>query len=152
MGTCVGENWSVQQLNALMQGPDWNSTAVFLTWDDFGGFFDHLPPPKTDAMGLGPRVPLIIISPYAKKGYISHTVYEFSSFLTFVEKRFNLKPIGERDAKANPMLDSFDFDQQPMPPLILSTRSCYLAEEEAKVANKLRRWTQKHPGGAASQH
>jgi phospholipase C len=152
MGTCLGENWSVQQLNALMQGPDWNSTAAFLTWDDFGGFFDHLPPPKADAMGLGPRVPLLIISPYAKKGYISHTVYEFSSFLTFVEKRFNLKPIGERDAKANPMLDSFDFDRQPAPPLILSARSCYAAQEKAKVENKLRRLTQKRTGGAGSQH
>jgi phospholipase C len=139
LSTCEGENWSVEQLNAVMQGPEWNSTAVFLTWDDFGGFFDHVPPPKIDALGLGPRVPLLIISPYARKGYISHTIYEFSSFLAFAEKRFNLKSIGERDAKANPMLDSFDFDQPPTPPLILSTRSCHLAEAEAKLGNKLRR-------------
>ena len=74
-----------------MQGPDWNTTAVFLTWDDFGGFYDHVPPPPAlDEYGLGPRVPMLIISPYAQPGYISHTQYEFSSVLKFIEDRFNL--------------------------------------------------------------
>src|SRR5208337_1721682 len=64
--TCYGENWTVDRINSIMQGPDWNSTAIFLTWDDFGGFYDHVAPPSLDQFGLGPRVPLIIISPYAK--------------------------------------------------------------------------------------
>jgi phospholipase C len=123
-GTCLGENWTVQQLNAVMEGPDWNSTVVFLTWDDFGGFYDHVPPPVIDRYGLGPRVPLLIISPFAKKGFVSHSVYEFSSFLTFLEKRFNLPPLTARDRQANDMLDSFDFSQQPLPPLILETHPC----------------------------
>ena len=121
---CVGENWTVQQLNAVMQGPDWNSTAIFLTWDDFGGFYDHVPPPKVDNFVFGPRVPLLIISPYARQGFISHTFYEFSSVLKFIEERFGLKPLTKRDSEANDMLDSFDFDQRPLPPLILKQRQC----------------------------
>ncbi len=121
---CVGENWTVQQLNALMQGSDWKSTAVFLTWDDFGGFYDHVPPPQVDNFGFGPRVPLLIISPYAKHGFISHTFYEFSSVLKFIEERFGLPPLTERDSQANDMLDSFDFDQRPLQPQILEQRQC----------------------------
>lgn len=122
---CYGENWTVDQLNALMQqSAEWNSTAVFLTWDEFGGFYDHLPPPRLDEYGLGERVPLLIISPFALKGHISHTVYEFSSFLKFVEERYSLPTLTSRDAAANDMLDSFDFTQPPLPPLILADRSC----------------------------
>ena len=89
---CIGENWTVQQISAVMRGPDWKSSAIFITWDDFGGFYDHVPPPNLDQFGLGPRVPLLIISPYAKPGFVSHTVYEFSALLRFVENRFNLPP------------------------------------------------------------
>ncbi len=71
----------MQMLNVLMQGPDWSSTAVFLTWDDFGGFYDHVPLQQIDTYGLGFRVPLLIISPYAKKNEIDHTQYEFSAKL-----------------------------------------------------------------------
>jgi phospholipase C len=121
---CAGENWSVQQLNAVMQGPDWNSTVVFLTWDDFGGFFDHVGPPVVDAFGLGPRVPFIVISPYALANHISSTQYEFSSVLKFVEERFNLPNLGQRDANPNlsDLTDTFDFTQTPLPPLVLTPR------------------------------
>jgi phospholipase C len=73
--TCLGENWTVQQVNAVMQGPLWNSTAIFITWDDFGGFHDHVPPPKLDQFGLGPRVPLLIISPLAKSSATRNTSF-----------------------------------------------------------------------------
>ncbi len=122
--TCIGENWTVEQLNALMQGPLWSSTALFLTWDDFGGFYDHVPPPEVDRFGFGPRVPLLIISPYARHGHISHAVYEFSSLLKFVERRFGLAPLGDRDQAANDLLDSFDFERPPLKPLILEPRAC----------------------------
>jgi phospholipase C len=122
--TCMGENWTVQQLNALMQGPDWSTSAVFLTWDDFGGFYDHVPPPQEDEFGLGPRVPFLIISPYAQPGYISHTQYEFSSVLKFIEDRFGLAPLTERDANANDTTDSFNFNQPPNSPLILNPQTC----------------------------
>ncbi|HLW83356.1 MAG TPA: alkaline phosphatase family protein [Candidatus Acidoferrales bacterium] len=122
--TCRGENWTVQQINAIMQSPDWSSTAIFLTWDDFGGFYDHVPPPNMDFYGLGPRVPLLIISPFAKTGFISHTQYEFASILKFIELRFGLSPLTMRDAAANNVTDAFDFSQSPRPPLILPLRTC----------------------------
>jgi hypothetical protein len=121
---CVGENWTVQQINAIMSGPDWPSTAIFLTWDDFGGFYDHVPPPTDDMYGLGIRVPFLIISPYAKLGYVSHTQYELSSVLKFIEERFGLPALTARDAAANDLTDAFDFTQQPRNPLILKTRTC----------------------------
>jgi len=121
---CAGENWTVQQINAIMRGPDWPSTAIVLTWDDFGGFYDHVPPPAIDHLGLGPRVPLIVISPYAKEGIVSHTTYEFGSILQFIETRFKLKALGARDVEANSLMDMFDFTQSPAPPLILPLRKC----------------------------
>jgi len=124
LSTCKGENWTVRELNAVMQGPDWNSTAVFLTWDDFGGFYDHVPPPSLGPYTLGPRVPLLIISPYARKGYVSHTQYDFSSFLKFAERRFNLKALTDDDTRANDMLDSFDFSAEPQPALLLKEHDC----------------------------
>ncbi len=122
--TCQGENWTVQQLNALMQGPDWSTSAVFLTWDDFGGFYDHMPVPTVDEFGLGPRVPMLIISPYAQAGYISHTQYEFSSVLKFIEERFGLPALSDRDANANDTTDSFNFNQSPIAPLVLNAQTC----------------------------
>ena len=121
---CAGENWTVQQLNAIMQGPDWNTTAVFLTWDDFGGFYDHVPPPGIDQYGLGPRVPLLVISPYARAGKIVHTQYEFSSVLKFIEKRFKLQNLSTRDSVANDLTDSFNFTQAPLSPVVLQPRNC----------------------------
>jgi phospholipase C len=123
-GSCAGENWTVSQMNALMQGADWSTSAVFLTWDDFGGFYDHVPGPELDKFGLGPRVPLLVISPYAKTGYVSHTQYEFSSVLKFIEERFGLSPMTARDAEANDVTDSFDFTQSARGPLILQQRTC----------------------------
>jgi phospholipase C len=127
--TCLGENWSVSQINAIMQGPidQWNSTAIFLVWDDFGGFYDHIPPTALDEYGLGIRVPMIIISPYAKTGHISHTKYEFSSVLKFIEDDFRLPRLTERDMRAHNTTDSFDFTQAPLPPLYLPLRACSVA-------------------------
>jgi phospholipase C len=127
VSVCVGENWTVQMLNALMRGPDWSSTAVFLTWDDFGGLYDHVPPQQIDGYGLGFRVPLIVISPYAKKGYIDHTQYEFSSMLRFAEDILGLAPLTKRDKGANTMFNAFDFTQKPRLPLILRQRTCSTA-------------------------
>ena len=125
--TCEGENATVTELNALMNNPSlWNTTAVFVVWDDFGGMYDHVAPPDVDTFGLGPRVPLLIISPYALKGHISKTQYEFSSVLKFIEERFGLPPLSTRDAGANDLTDSFNFNQQPLPPLVLTPRQCPL--------------------------
>jgi phospholipase C len=125
--TCYGENWSVQQINAVMQGADWASTAIILIWDDFGGLYDHYPPPQVDGFGLGPRVPMIVISPYSLPAHISHTQYEFSSILKTIEQRFSLPPLTQRDLDAKDIWDVFNFNQSPNPPQVLQPRNCPLA-------------------------
>ena len=121
---CVGENWTVGVLNQLMSSKYWGSTAVVLTWDDFGGFYDHVPPPHLDLYGLGPRVPAIVISPWAKPGFIDTDTTEFASVLRFIETVFGLPPMTSRDANTDDMLSAFDFTQTPQTPLILHQRVC----------------------------
>lgn len=123
-GICQGENWTVRRLNLLMRSDYWDTTAVFLTWDDFGGFYDHVPPPHVDLYGMGPRVPALVISPWAKKGHIDHRTYDFSSILRTIEELYGLPSLGERDALAKPMWNSFDFTQKPLDPLPLKRRWC----------------------------
>jgi phospholipase C len=130
--TCAGENATVTELNALMNNPSlWASTAVFVVWDDFGGDYDHVAPPQIDTFGFGPRVPFLIVSPYARKGHISTTQYEFSSVLKFIEERFGLPALGTRDANSNDLTDSFNFNQSPLAPLILTPRECPLVSVTA---------------------
>jgi phospholipase C len=105
-------------VNCVMQSPYWNSTAIVLTWDDWGGFYDHVAPPQVDEFGLGFRVPTIVISPWVRPNYIDHTQYEFSSMLRFAETVFNLPTLGARDARVNDMMSMFDFTQAPLAPLI----------------------------------
>ena len=121
---CAGENDTVRKINAIMEGPQWGSTAIFLTWDDFGGYYDHVPPPMTSVWGFGLRVPLIVISPYAKPAHISSTTYSFESILAFTENILGLPPLLAADTLANNIGDSFDFSQTPLPPLILPKRAC----------------------------
>ncbi len=130
---CDAESWFVRKMNALMQGPDWSSTAVVLVWDDFGGYYDHVAPPVVDRYGLGIRVPMLIISPYAKRGYISHTTYSFESVLKTFEEIEGLRPLTARDRNAHDLLDSFDFTQAPAPPLILSPRACHDIPSKAQM-------------------
>jgi phospholipase C len=121
---CKGENWLVEQLNALGRSRFWHNTAVVLTWDDFGGFYDHVAPPHVDIYGLGPRVPAIVISPYARRGVVDNDVMEFSSVLRFIERVFRLPALTERDRASDDMLDAFDFTQAPRKPLLLEPRTC----------------------------
>jgi phospholipase C len=113
-----GPSWVAAVVNAVGKGPDWNSTAIVVLWDDWGGWYDSVPPPQLDWKGLGIRVPALVISPYAKKGYVTHTVYEFASTLKLVEQTFGLPVIGPAsfgytDTRAASMLDAFDFTQKP---------------------------------------
>ncbi len=124
---CMSENWAVAYINAIMRSKYWENTVIFLTWDDFGGFYDHVPPPHYDVMGLGPRVPLLVISPWAKKGYIDHTVYELSSVVRFMEDLYDLDTLARRDHLASNMLNAFDFDRRIDPAdrkLVLEEREC----------------------------
>ena len=126
---CAGENWTVEMMNRLQRSDYWGSTAVIIVWDDFGGFYDHQPPPQYDIMGLGPRVPALILSPWTRRGAnplggaIDQHTYEFSSVLAFIERIFGVEPLTERDANADPLTGAFDFTQEPnLEPLILPLR------------------------------
>ncbi len=94
--------WYVTTLaNALMKSPYWENTVMVVTWDDYGGFYDHVPPPQVDDYGFGPRVPTLVISPHARPGHIDHTVYDFTSVLKYIEERFELSSLTARDRDAN---------------------------------------------------
>ena len=120
---CQGENWSTQVIDAIMRSPIWKNTAIFLTWDDYGGFYDHVPPPQVDDFGFGFRVPMLVISPYAKEGKVSHELGEFSSVLRFVEDNWGISKLTSRDRHATPMRSAFDFSQAPRPPDPLPART-----------------------------
>ena len=115
----TGPSWVASIVNAIGQSSYWPSTAVIIVWDDWGGFYDHEPPPFIDDLGgLGFRVPMMVISPYARVGgsdggYISHTSYEFGSILRFVESIWSLGNLGTTDLRAASIVDCFDFTQQP---------------------------------------
>jgi phospholipase C len=113
---CHGENWTTEVINAVMESPHWEDTAIFLTWDDYGGFYDHVPPPQVDGFGFGIRVPLLVISPYAKEAYVMSELGEFSSVLRFIEDNFGLTQLTHRDRDATPLLSAFDFEQEPRSP------------------------------------
>jgi phospholipase C len=110
---CHGENWTTQVVNAIMNSPMWKDTAIFVTWDDYGGFYDHVAPAQVDAFGFGIRVPMLVISPYAKQGYVDHRLGEFSSVLRFIEDNWGLSQLTHRDRRADNMAYDFDFSQQP---------------------------------------
>lgn len=132
----VGEAYVTAIVNALMQGPDWDSTAVFLTWDDWGGFYDHVVPPKVDHNGYGLRVPGLVISPWARQGFIDHQVLSFDAYAKLIEDVFlggaRLDPVTDGRPDPRPivreavpqlgdLLTSFDFGQDPRPPMVLPT-------------------------------
>ncbi len=117
-----GPDWVASIVNAIGKGPLWKSTAIFITWDDWGGWYDHVVPPVVDKMGPGFRVPLIVVSPYARRGYVSHHVHEASGFGAFIEKNFGLPALGTRDAQADDFADCFDYAQRPTSFLEIKTR------------------------------
>jgi phospholipase C len=134
-GVCAGENWTVGHVNKLMQSDYWKDSAIFFTMDDFGGWYDHVAPPrqygcdKTQPYGLGFRLPLLILSPYVKPG-VYKSVAEQASIVKFILEAFgaprflaDMDPAAQ-DKQANDLMDAFDFTQPPLDPLVLQTRTC----------------------------
>ena len=132
-----GQAYVTSLVNALMSGPEWNSTAIFLAWDDWGGFYDHVQPPTVDALGYGLRVPGLVISPYARQGYIDHQTLSFDAYLKFIEDDFlggqRLDPLTDGRPDSRPgvrenntllgdLTADFDFSQTPRPPTLLPVR------------------------------
>jgi phospholipase C len=131
-----GQTYVTSVINAVMRSSDWPSTAIFLAWDDWGGFYDHVRPPRVDGNGFGLRVPAIVISPYARRGFIDHRTASLDSFVKFIEDDFlggaRLDPrtdgrpdsrpsVREAAPQVGDVRRDFDFTQRPRPPLILPT-------------------------------
>ena len=108
-----GPSWVASIVNAIGTSAYWSSTTILITWDDWGGWYDHVPPPIVNAYEYGFRVPLIVVSPYAKAAYVSHAMHDFGSILKFVEEVFDLGSLGYADSRADDLLDCFDFTQPP---------------------------------------
>jgi phospholipase C len=131
----AGQTYVTQVINSIMRSPDWSSTAIFVSWDDWGGFYDHVKPPRVDGEGYGIRVPALVISPYARSGYIDHQVVSSDAYLKFIEDDFlhgqRLDPRNDRRPDSRPdvrenarilgnIVHDFNFGQKPRPPVILS--------------------------------
>jgi len=110
----TGPSWVASVVNAIGQSPYWSHTAIFLTWDDWGGWYDHVPPHIFGSYELGFRVPLVVISPYAKPAYVSHVQHEFGSILKFTEQTFGTASIGFTDVRADDLSDCFNYAQTPL--------------------------------------
>jgi phospholipase C len=108
-----GPSWVASVVNAIGKSKYWNSTAIFLTWDDWGGWYDHVKPPQYNAYELGFRVPLVVISAYARANYVSHKQHEFGSILKFTEEAFGLGSLGTTDVRADDLSDCFNFARTP---------------------------------------
>lgn len=111
----TGPSWVASVVSAVGTTPFWDSTAIIVVWDDWGGWYDHVPPHQYNSYELGMRVPMLVISPYAKRGYVSHVHYEFASILKFIEQTFNLGSMGTTDKRAAGLDDCFDFGSKPNP-------------------------------------
>ena len=130
----VGQSYVTKIVNAAMQSPNWNSTAIFITWDDWGGFYDHVVPPRIDSLGYGIRVPGLVVSPYARRGFIDHQTLSPDAYLKFIEdvflhgQRLDPRTDGRPDSRPNVrednpklgnLMQDFDFSQRPRAPLVL---------------------------------
>jgi phospholipase C len=129
-----GQAWVTHLVNTIMRGPDWSSTAIFLAWDDWGGFYDHVVPPRVDRNGFGLRVPALVISPYARRGFVDHRTASLDAYVKFIEDDFlggaRLDPrtderpdprpsVRDAMARVGDLAHDFDFRQTPRPPLLL---------------------------------
>ena len=134
-GQDTGPSWVASVINAIGENSDWNSTAIVVVWDDWGGLYDNegrLNPKKYGYGGLGLRVPAIIISPYARAGFISTTQYEFGSILKYIEQNWNLGSLGTSDQRAKSIIDCFNYNQSPIQfqPIQSSHRASYFLREK----------------------
>ena len=125
-----GQRLVKNMIQALMQSHSWGRSAFLITYDDWGGWYDHVMPPQVDGYGYGFRVPALLVSPYAKRGYVDSTELDFTSILKFIEENWGLEPLAERDAQANSIVNAFDFSQTPREPQFIPWKR--VASEQQK--------------------
>src|SRR5438445_244633 len=125
----VGVAWTAGLIKSIMASPVWPSCALFLTWDESGGFYDHVPPPQVDEWGYGFRVPMIVVSPFAKRGFIDHDIMDHTSILKFIARNWSLPPLTPREANATDMMSAFAF-----PPLERKSLSLLHLPDASEVA------------------
>jgi phospholipase C len=131
-----GPSWVASIVNAIGNSPYWANTAIFITWDDWGGWYDHVAPTIQNSYEYGFRVPLIVVSPYAKRAYVSHVTHDFGSLLKFIESTFKLASLGFADSPADDLSDCFDFTQTPPPFQVIPAKlaaSHFLADTRPPV-------------------
>ncbi len=114
----TGMRYVATVVDALMKSPYWLTSVLVLTWDEYGGFYDHVSPPDEDGQSYGLRVPAIVISPYARPGFVDHTTYDFTSVLRLIEDLSDLPPLSRRDARAHSLAGALALFQQPLPPVL----------------------------------
>jgi phospholipase C len=116
----AGERFVRSLITELMRSSSWQSSAFLWSYDDWGGWYDHVRPPKVDAYGYGFRGPALLVSPYARRGFVDDTTLDFTSVLKFIEQNWGLAPLARRDARANSIAGAFDFSRPPRPPQLLA--------------------------------
>lgn len=137
---CAGENWTVDRVNSLMRSALWSSTAIILVWDDFGGFYDHMPPPYVSTYSLGPRVPALVISPYAKPHFVEKRRMDLRSIVRFVEDDFGLTHLASYDRNVGSIGDMLNFSQTPLPPAVLTKQTCPASQASKSVRSPSSLW------------
>jgi phospholipase C len=126
----AGQRFVRTLINSLMRSEAWGTSAFIWTYDDWGGWYDHVPPPVVDDFGYGFRVPALLVSPYAKRGYVDSTVHDYTSIMKLIEQNWGLDPVAERDANANSLIDALDFSQPARAPVLLDTERGTTARAE----------------------
>lgn len=129
----AGQRFIRSLITEIMRSSAWQSTAFMWTYDDWGGWYDHVPPPKVDEFGYGFRAPALLVSAYAKKGHIDSTTLDFTSMLKFIETNWNIEPLTARDAAANNILTAFDFESAPRAPVLLTTERGVITPERPRT-------------------
>jgi phospholipase C len=150
-------NWVTRIVNGIMDSGMWASTAIFITWDEWGGFYDHVPPPQVDQVGLGIRVPMLLISPYARKGFVDHEQGDFTSPLKLIDDNWGLPHLTRRVEDTHNYTHAFDFERKPRPPRPRPIKADavgkpfervrFMPEWPANLVDEAKKNTQGVPGG-----
>src|SRR2546427_1538132 len=135
----VGTAWTVQTIRSIQASSTWGSTSILLTWDESGGFYDHVPPSQVDEWGYGFRVPMIVVSPFAKRGWIDHDVMDHTSIVKFIADNWGLAYLTNREARAGNLTNAFNFARLSA---VLLQSALGTHGEQVSLGSGVQRWAQ----------